>query len=245
MATICASTIMTSVRASAPPHRLSCSPGIRTVGWTELKKRPMMTRIQQRGVLTMRSASNRSYDELVHHDLYALLGVSDTATFDEIKASYRERMKRCHPDIAMATGSTEEDAASVSELLNRAWHTLKDKGRRAMYDSGRVLFGKSSLFKDPFTGVPLSKNARPDLDVALFVDEGRCIGCHQCKHAAPHTFKMEPHFNVRGWKRSGRTARRISRPPWRAAPRTASTPCPRLTWHSSSGSTEASRGRGS
>ena len=91
--------------------------------------------------------------------------------------------------------STEEDAASVSELLNRAWHTLKDKGRRAMYDSGRVLFGKSSLFKDPFTGVPLSKNARPDLDVALFVDEGRCIGCHQCKHA-PHTFKMEPHFNV-------------------------------------------------
>ena len=144
----------------------------------------------------MRSASNRSYDELVHHDLYALLGVSDTATFDEIKASYRERMKRCHPDIAMATGSTEEDAASVSELLNRAWHTLKDKGRRAMYDSGRVLFGKSSLFKDPFTGVPLSKNARPDLDVALFVDEGRCIGCHQCKHAAPHTFKMEPHFNV-------------------------------------------------
>lgn len=196
MATICASTIMTSVRASAPPHRLSCSPGIRTVGWTELKKRPMMTRIQQRGVLTMRSASNRSYDELVHHDLYALLGVSDTATFDEIKASYRERMKRCHPDIAMATGSTEEDAASVSELLNRAWHTLKDKSRRAMYDSGRVLFGKSSLFKDPFTGVPLSKNARPDLDVALFVDEGRCIGCHQCKHAAPHTFKMEPHFNV-------------------------------------------------
>lgn len=201
MATTCALTITTTIRASATPRR-SCrgigSPGVR--GWTaDIKKRPdLVTRItkkQQRGDLTSCSAST-SHDELVHHDLYALLGVNDTATFDEIKASYRERMKACHPDIAVFANGNEEDAASVSQLMNKAWHTLKDKGRRAMYDSGRVLFGKSSMFKDPFTGVPLSKNARPDLDVTLFVDEGRCIGCHQCKHAAPNTFQMEPHYNV-------------------------------------------------
>ena len=45
-------------------------------------------------------ASRRGDAELDHHDLYALLGVSPDAPVDEIRLSYRERMKRCHPDVA-------------------------------------------------------------------------------------------------------------------------------------------------
>ena len=32
--------------------------------------------------------------------------------------------------------------------------------------------------------------------MALFVDEGRCIGCKQCSLQAPSTFAMEPDYNV-------------------------------------------------
>lgn len=172
-------------------------------------------------------ASRRGDAELDHHDLYALLGVSPDAPVDEIRLSYRERMKRCHPDVAASRGdpdpahlrhphlafdegddprassplddraARERDAAEASQLLNRAWRVLRDPKSRAMYDSGRALFGSRSLFgRRPFDGEPLSKNARPDLPFALFVDEGLCIGCRGCAQAAPNTFKMRDAYNV-------------------------------------------------
>ena len=177
-------------------------------------------------------ASRRGDAELDHHDLYALLGVSPDAPVDEIRLSYRERMKRCHPDVAASRADPdpahlrrprldspfaafdedddprassplddrtvrERDAAEASQLLNRAWRVLRDPESRAAYDSGRALFGSRSLFGSrPFDGEPLSKNARPDLPFALFVDEGLCIGCRGCAQAAPNTFKMRDAYNV-------------------------------------------------
>ena len=86
--------------------------------------------------------------------------------------------------------------------MNRAWHVLRDANRRATYDSARALFGADARLtdasgrSDPFTGAPRSSNAKPRLPVGLFVDEGLCIGCRQCAHAAPGTFAMDDELNV-------------------------------------------------
>lgn len=183
------------------------------------------------------SAAARDDAALDHHDLYALLGVSSSATTEEIKLAYRETMKKCHPDIAaaraadatafrasdaadatvaafdkshddkshaIASGSSAfaRDAALVSSLVNRAWHVLRDANRRATYDVARALFGADARLtdksgrSDPFTGAPRSSNAKPHLPLGLFVDEGLCIGCRQCAHAAPGTFAMDAELNV-------------------------------------------------
>ena len=55
--------------------------------------------------------SMRDDTTLDHHDLYLLLGVSSTATTEEIKQSYREAMKRCHPDVAVAAANNDELSA--------------------------------------------------------------------------------------------------------------------------------------
>ena len=51
----------------------------------------------------------------------------------------------------VAREQRERDAEEVSQLLNKAWYTLRDPTRRSMYDSGRVLFGATSIFAS-FTG---------------------------------------------------------------------------------------------
>ena len=194
------------------------------------------------------SAAARDDAALDHHDLYALLGVSSSATTEEIKLAYREVMKKCHPDVAAAkaraaasdaadaadaasllaadafaafdeddglararstatsrrdeTSAFERDAARVASLANRAWHVLRDANRRATYDSARALFGTDARLtdasgrSDPFTGAPRSANAKPHVPVALFVDEGLCVGCRACVHAAPATFAMDDSLNV-------------------------------------------------
>jgi curved DNA-binding protein CbpA len=63
---------------------------------------------------------------------YSCLGVSHTATPQEIKKAFREKAKRIHPDIAGAPqgGAAEE---GMRRLLN-AYETLSDKDRREEYD---------------------------------------------------------------------------------------------------------------
>jgi DnaJ domain len=63
---------------------------------------------------------------------YEVLGVSPTASADDIRAAYRDAARERHPD---AGGSADE-----MQRLNAAWQVLRDPGRRAVYD--RALAGR-------------------------------------------------------------------------------------------------------
>jgi len=59
---------------------------------------------------------------------YAILGVSPTATFDEIRSAYRQRAKRYHPDYF---GKDSVPFLGVQE----AYDVLGDPSNRSSYDS--------------------------------------------------------------------------------------------------------------
>jgi DnaJ-class molecular chaperone len=68
------------------------------------------------------------------NDPYKTLGISKTASADEIKKSYRKLAKQHHPDLN--PGSAE--AASKFKDISTAYDLLSDADKRARFDRGEI-----------------------------------------------------------------------------------------------------------
>ena len=67
---------------------------------------------------------------MAKRDYYEILGVSKSASNDEIKKAYRKLALKYHPDKTKGDKASEEKFKEASE----AYHVLSDEKRKTNYD---------------------------------------------------------------------------------------------------------------
>ena len=80
-------------------------------------------------------------------DYYEILGVSKTATDDELKKAYRKMAKKWHPD---ANPDNKKEAEKKFKEVNEAYEVLSNPQKRQMYDQ----FGTADPQQAGFGGGP-------------------------------------------------------------------------------------------
>ncbi len=100
-------------------------------------------------------------------DYYAILGLDNTASLDEIKRTYRVLAKQYHPDVNRAANATE-----IFNAVSEAYEVLSDPKLRAEYDAHAVQHGHAKK--------------RPARDSGVSGDRGQKVG-----RASPAQVRLE------------------------------------------------------
>ncbi|KAL5556840.1 hypothetical protein UlMin_039076 [Ulmus minor] len=87
------------------------------------------------------SSTDSAWSEFSVKNAYELLGVSETSSFAEIKASFRKLAKETHPDVAESKSDSTASQQFVQILA--AYEILSDSEKRSHYD--RYLFSQRKL----------------------------------------------------------------------------------------------------
>jgi DnaJ-class molecular chaperone len=82
-------------------------------------------------------------------DYYDVLGVSRSASAEEIRKAYKKLARKAHPDANTADPNAEQKFAEITE----AWDVLGDEQKRRQYDQfGHAARGGSGPGGNPFEG---------------------------------------------------------------------------------------------
>lgn len=91
---------------------------------------------------------------------YEVLGVTTTATHEEIKQAYKDASRKWHPDKNLGNN----DAQEKFKAIVNAWEVLQDDTKRKAYDV-RLLEEQAKLLNEKFQGKGISiriSNSRPN-----------------------------------------------------------------------------------
>ncbi|TWT83917.1 Chaperone protein DnaJ [Planctomycetes bacterium CA13] len=147
-------------------------------------------------------------------DLYQVLGVSRTATNDEIKKAHRRLALKFHPD----KNPDNDEAREKFKRVQEAYDVLSDEDKRAAYDRYGADFEKiRSSGWNPNAGGGAGEAGFDGLDLEqIFGGRGRGGGGVQFEHGFSDFFEQMMGAGAAGGGR-GRGRARRTQPPQRGA----------------------------
>jgi curved DNA-binding protein len=93
---------------------------------------------------------------VAYKDYYSVLGISRSATQDEVNQGYRKLARKYHPDV-----SKEPDAEKRFKEVGEAYEVLKDAEKRKLYDQYGDAWKAASEGRGPTSG-PGAERVRTD-----------------------------------------------------------------------------------